>query len=151
MERTFVAVKPDGVGRGLVGEVIGRLERKGLRLVGLKLMQVSEELAQRHYEAHREKAFFGGLVRFITSGPIVAMVLEGQEAIAVARSVMGATDPAKAAPGTIRGDLALQIAANVVHGSDGLEAAEREIGLFFRPDELASRSRPEEEWIYAGN
>jgi nucleoside-diphosphate kinase len=151
MERTFVAVKPDGVGRGLVGEVIGRFERKGLRLAGLKLMQISEELAQRHYEAHREKPFFAGLVRFITSGPIVAMVFEGQDAIAVARSVMGATDPAKAAPGTIRGDLALQIAANVVHGSDGPEAAEREIGLFFRPEELASRPRPEEDWIYAGN
>ena len=151
MERTFVAVKPDGVGRGLVGEVIGRLERKGLRLVGLKLMRVSEELASRHYEAHREKPFFGGLVRFITSGPIVAMVWEGQDAIQIARGVMGATDPAKAAPGTLRGDFAMQIAANIVHGSDGPEAAEREIGLFFRPDELVGQPRPEEDWIYAGN
>ncbi len=151
MERTFVAVKPDGVGRGLVGEVIGRLERKGLRLVGLKMMRVSEELAGRHYEAHREKPFFGGLVRFITSGPIVAMVWEGQDAISISRSVMGATDPAKAAPGTLRGDFAMQIAANIVHGSDGPEAAEREIGLFFRPDELVGQPRPEEAWIYAGN
>ncbi len=151
MDRTFVAVKPDGVGRGLVGEVIGRLERKGLRLVGLKMMRVSEELAGRHYEAHREKPFFGGLVRFITSGPIVAMVWEGQDAVAIARTVMGATDPAKAAPGTLRGDFAMQIAANIVHGSDGPEAAEREIDLFFRPDELVGQPRPEEEWIYAGN
>ncbi len=151
MERTFVAVKPDGVGRGLVGEVVGRLERKGLRLVGLKMMRVSEELAGRHYEAHREKPFFGGLVRFITSGPIVAMVWEGQDAIAVSRGVMGATDPAKAAPGTLRGDFAMQIAANIVHGSDGPEAAEREIGLFFRPDELVGQPRPEETWIYAGD
>jgi nucleoside-diphosphate kinase len=151
MQRTFVAVKPDGVGRGLVGEVIARLERKGLRLVGLKMMRVSEELAGRHYEAHREKPFFAGLVAFITSGPIVAMVWEGQDAIAVARNVMGATDPAKAAPGTLRGDFAMQIAANIVHGSDGPEAAEREIGLFFRPDELVGQPRPEEEWIYAGN
>jgi len=151
MERTFVAVKPDGVGRGLVGEVVGRLERKGLRLVGLKMMRVGEELAGRHYEAHREKPFFGGLVRFITSGPIVAMVWEGQDAIQIARGVMGATDPAKAAPGTLRGDFAMQIAANIVHGSDGPEAAEREIGLFFRPDELVGQPRPEEDWIYAGN
>ena len=151
MERTFVAVKPDGVGRGLVGEVIGRLERKGLRLVGLKLMQVSEELARRHYEAHREKPFFADLVNFITSGPIVAMVWAGQDAVAVARNVMGATDPAKAAPGTLRGDLAMQIAANIVHGSDGPEAAEREIGLFFRTGELVGVPRPEEEWIYAGS
>lgn len=151
MERTFVAVKPDGVGRGLVGEVVGRLERRGLRLVGLKMMRVSEDLAGRHYEAHREKPFFGGLVRFITSGPIVAMVWEGQDAISVARSVMGATDPVKAAPGTLRGDFAMQIAANIVHGSDGPEAAEREIALFFRPDELVGQPRPEEEWVYAGN
>ena len=151
MQRTFVAVKPDGVGRGLVGEVIARLERKGLRLVGLKMMRVSEELAGRHYEAHREKPFFAGLVAFITSGPIVAMVWQGQDAIAIARNVMGATDPAKAAPGTLRGDFAMQIAANIVHGSDGPEAAEREIGLFFRPDELVGQPRPEEEWIYAGN
>jgi len=151
MERTFVAVKPDGVGRGLTGEVITRFEQRGLRLVGLKMMQVTEELAGRHYEAHREKPFFGGLVRFITSGPIVAMVWEGQDAIAVARATMGATDPAKAAPGTIRGDFALQIAANVVHGSDSPEAAEREIGLFFRAEELHSVARPEETWIYAGN
>ncbi len=151
MQRTFVAVKPDGVGRGLVGEVIARLERKGLRLVGLKMMRVSEELAGRHYEAHREKPFFAGLVAFITSGPIVAMVWQGQDAIAIARNVMGATDPAKAAPGTLRGDFAMQIAANIVHGSDGPEAAEREIGLFFRPEELVGQPRPEEEWIYAGN
>jgi len=150
MQRTFVAVKPDGVGRGLVGEVVGRLERKGLRLAALKMMRVSPELARQHYEAHEGKPFFAGLVRFITSGPIVAMVWEGRDAIAVARGVMGPTDPAKAPPGTLRGDFGLQIAANIVHGSDGPEAAEREISLFFRPDELVGEPRPEEEWIYAG-
>ncbi len=150
MERTFFAIKPDGVGRGLVGEVLQRLERKGLRLVGLKLMRVSPDLAQRHYEAHKEKPFFAGLVSFITSGPIVATVWEGRDAVSVVRALMGATDPAKSAPGTLRGDYGLSISSNLVHGSDGPEAAEREISLFFRPDELVGEARPEESWIYAG-
>ena len=150
MERTFFAIKPDGVGRGLVGEVLQRLERKGLRLVGLKLMRVTPELARQHYEAHREKPFFQGLVSFITSGPIVATVWEGREAVSVVRALMGATDPAKSAPGTLRGDYGLSISSNLVHGSDGPEAAEREISLFFRPDELVGEARPEESWIYAG-
>lgn len=136
MERTFVMVKPDGVERGLAGEVIRRLEAKGLRLVAMKLLRVGRELAEEHYAAHRERPFFGELVGFITSGPAVAMVWEGKGAVAVVRLLMGATDPAAAAPGTIRGDLALDIGRNVVHGSDSPEAAAREISLFFRPEEL---------------
>ncbi len=150
MERTFFAIKPDGVGRGLVGELLARLERKGLRLVGLKLMQVTPELAREHYAAHSEKPFFQGLVSFITSGPIVATVWEGREAVSVVRALMGATDPAKAAPGTLRGDYGLSISSNLVHGSDGPQAAEREISLFFSPGELVGAARPEETWIYAG-
>jgi len=148
MERTFVMVKPDGVGRGLVGEVIGRLEAKGLRLIGLKLLRIDASTAERHYAAHREKPFYGGLIRFITSGPVVAMVVEGEGAIEVVRNLMGATDPRKAAPGTLRGDLALIIDANVVHGSDSEEAAREEIALYFGEDELVSIARPEESWIY---
>ncbi|HEY8552274.1 MAG TPA: nucleoside-diphosphate kinase, partial [Thermaerobacter sp.] len=123
MERTFVMVKPDGVQRGLVGEIIARLERKGLKLVGLKMMRVSEELARRHYAAHEGKPFFPGLIRFITSAPVVAMVWEGREAVAVVRNLLGPTDGAKAAPGTIRGDLANDIGFNLVHGSDSVESA----------------------------
>jgi nucleoside-diphosphate kinase len=136
VERTFIMVKPNGVARSLVGEVVGRFERRGLALRGLKLMRIPRELAERHYAEHREKPFFGELVEFITSGPVVAMVWEGHEAIGVARAMMGATDPVKAAPGTIRGDFATVMAENVVHGSDGPQSAEREIGLFFTTDEL---------------
>jgi nucleoside-diphosphate kinase len=136
VERTFIMVKPNGVARGLVGEVVARFERRGLVLCAMKLMRIPRELAERHYGEHREKAFFGELVEFITSGPVVAMVWEGNEAIVVARAMMGATDPVKAAPGTIRGDFATIMAENVVHGSDGPESAEREIGLFFAAGEL---------------
>jgi nucleoside-diphosphate kinase len=136
VERTFIMVKPNGVARSLVGEVVGRFERRGLALRALKLMRIPRELAERHYAEHREKPFFGELVEFITSGPVVAMVWEGHEAIGVARTMMGATDPVKAAPGTIRGDFATVMAENVVHGSDGPQSAEREIGLFFTTDEL---------------
>lgn len=135
-ERTFVAIKPDGVERGLIGDVIHRFERRGLKVIGLKLMTVHPTLAEEHYFEHKGKPFFNGLVSFITSGPIVAMVLEGKKAISVARSVIGATNPADAAPGTIRGDLALDIGRNVVHGSDGPASAEREIKIFFKEDEL---------------
>ncbi len=137
MERTFIMVKPNGVARGLVGEVVARFERRGLVLRAMKLLRIPRELAERHYAEHREKPFFGELVDFITSGPVVAMVWEGNEAIGVARTMMGATDPVKAAPGTIRGDFATVMAENVVHGSDGPQSAEREIGLFFAADELA--------------
>jgi len=136
VERTFIMVKPNGFARGLVGEVVARFERRGLELRAMKLMRIPRELAERHYAEHREKPFFGELVDFITSGPVVAMVWEGNEAISVARTMMGATDPVKAAPGTIRGDFATVMAENVVHGSDGPESAAREIGLFFTAGEL---------------
>jgi nucleoside-diphosphate kinase len=129
-------VKPDGVRRGLVGEIVGRLEKKGLALVGMKLVRVTPEVAARHYEEHRNKPFYPELVQFITAGPAVAMVWEGREAVSVVRALMGATDPTKAAPGTIRGDLALSITQNLVHASDGPESAEREIGIYFSSAEL---------------
>lgn len=137
MALTFVMVKPDGVRRGLVGEVVRRFEAKGLRIRALKMITVSPELAQKHYEEHREKPFYPDLVRFITSGPSVPMVLEGPEAVGVARALMGATDPVKAAPGTIRGDLGLELTENIVHGSDSAEASEREIALYFRSEEIS--------------
>jgi nucleoside-diphosphate kinase len=134
MDRTLVLCKPDAVERGLVGEIIGRLERKGLRIVAARLMTVGEELAERHYEEHRGKDFFAGLVEFITRAETFAMVVEGPaDTWQIVRTVMGATDPAKAAPGTIRGDLATTMPDNLVHGSDGPESAAREISLFF-PD-----------------
>ncbi len=129
-------VKPDGVRRGLVGEVVRRFEQKGLTLKSLKLIQVTPELAAAHYAEHREKPFYNDLVAFITSGPSVPMVLEGREAVSVARALMGATDPAKALPGTIRGDYGAEITENIVHGSDSPESANREIGLYFKPEEL---------------
>lgn len=130
-ERTLIPVKPDGVGRGLIGEVIGRLERKGLRLLALELRQLDRETAEKHYAEHREKPFFNDLVDFITGGPLVAVVAEGDRAIEAFRGLAGATDPVKATPGTIRGDFALAVQNNVVHGSDSPESATREIGLFF--------------------
>ena len=136
MERTFIMVKPNGVARGLVGEIVARFERRGFVLRGMKLMTIGRELAERHYAEHAGKPFFDPLVAFITSGPVVAMVWEGREAIKVARTMMGVTDPVDAAPGTIRGDLALSKEENVVHGSDGPESAAREIGLFFTEQEL---------------
>jgi len=136
MERTFVMVKPDGFRRGLVGEILARFERKGFRIVGLKALRIPQELAERHYAEHREKPFFPSLVSFITSGPVVAMVLEGPNAVAEVRKMMGATHPKDALPGTIRGDYATTIGENVIHGSASLEDAQREIALFFRPEEL---------------
>jgi nucleoside-diphosphate kinase len=138
MERTFVAIKPDGVQRGLVGEIIRRFEAKGFTLVGLKLMRVSKELAEKHYDVHRERPFFPSLVAFITSGPLVAMVWEGDGVVAAARKLIGATDPLNAEPGTIRGDFAISISRNLIHGSDAIETAQREIGLWFTNDELVS-------------
>jgi len=135
-ERTFVAVKPDGVERGLVGDIIGRFEKRGLKLVGLKMMQVTPALAQEHYGEHKGKPFFDGLIKFITSGPIVAMVWEGKNATGLARNVIGATNPKDAAPGTIRGDFAVDLGRNAVHGSDSPTSAEREIGIFFKKEEL---------------
>lgn len=147
MERTLVIVKPDGVQRGLVGEIIGRLERRGLKIVGLKLMQVSKELAAKHYGVHIGKPFYHGLIDYITSAPVVVMAIEGKNAIQVVRSTMGATNPAQAAPGTIRADLAVEIGRNLVHGSDGPETAAAELGLFFTESELVSWERDTDRWI----
>src|SRR3712207_5416250 len=131
MSRTLILVKPDAFARGLTGEILARFERKGLRIVALKHMQVTEDLAQRHYAEHEGKAFFGELVEFITSGPLVAMVLEGHDAVTAARQVIGATNPLDATTGSIRGDFALEVGKNMVHGSDSDESAEREEELFF--------------------
>ncbi|HKX75879.1 MAG TPA: nucleoside-diphosphate kinase [Acidimicrobiia bacterium] len=131
MEHTFVMIKPDGLARGLVGEVVGRLERKGLRLEKMRLLTITEELARRHYAEHVDKGFFPELLAFITSGPVVAMEWSGPGAIAVVRGLMGATDPQKAEPGTIRGDFGLEVTKNIVHGSDGPTSAARELALFF--------------------
>ena len=135
-QRTLVLVKPDGVKRRLVGQIISRFESRGLELVGLKVIQIDEDLAKRHYAAHAEKTFFPGLVEFITSGPVVAMALEGEFAIELVRQSMGSTDPLKAFPGTIRGDFGVDIGENLVHGSDSVEAATHEISIFFKQTEL---------------
>lgn len=147
MERTLVIVKPDGVQRGLIGEVIGRLERRGLKLVGLKMLQMSEALAREHYRIHEGKPFFEGLIRYITSAPVVVMVWEGPQAIEIVRRTMGATRPAEAAPGTLRADFCLEVGRNLVHGSDGPETAAAEIALFFKPEELVSWQRDTDRWI----
>ncbi|MEA5513752.1 nucleoside-diphosphate kinase [Nodularia sp. UHCC 0506] len=138
MERTFLAIKPDGVQRGLVAEIIRRYETKGFTLVGLKFMKVSRELAEQHYDVHKERPFFPSLVDFITSGPVVAMVWEGDGVVASARKIIGATNPLTAEPGTIRGDFGISIGRNLIHGSDALETAQREIALWFKEEELVS-------------
>jgi nucleoside-diphosphate kinase len=149
-ERSFVAIKPDGVQRGLVGEIIGRFERKGFKLVGLKQLTPSRELAESHYGVHSERPFFAGLVEFITSGPVVAMVWEGDGVIASARKLIGATKPLEAEPGTIRGDLAINIGRNVIHGSDAPETAAFEIGLWFQPSELSDWTPADQGWRVEG-
>lgn len=151
IERTLVLVKPDGVQRQLVGRIVARYEERGLKLVGLKLVNVDRALAEAHYDAHRDKPFFGGLVDFITSAPLVAAALEGPNAIAVVRAINGATRPHEAAPGTIRGDFALETAQNIVHASDGPEAAATELGLWFRDDELFDYERDVDRWVLAPN
>lgn len=147
MEKTLILVKPDGVQRGLIGEIIARFERRGLKLAGMKFMQMSEELAGRHYEVHKERPFYGSLVEYITSAPIVAMVWMGNDAIAAARATIGATKPVDASPGTIRGDFGMEIGRNLVHGSDSPENGDREASLFFNDDELVDWSRVTESWI----
>ena len=149
IQRTLVLVKPDAMQRGLAGEVISRIERKGLRIAAMKLMQVDADLAGRHYEAHTSKPFFGSLVSFITSCPIAALVVEGRNAVDVVRQTMGQTDPSKAAPGTIRGDLAMDIQNNLVHGSDSLESAKREVSLFFSDEEILTYTRSIDTWLGA--
>jgi len=148
-ERTLVLIKPDGVQRLLTGRILARYEDRGLKIIGLKLIQVSRELAERHYAIHREKPFFAGLVDFITSGPLVAAVLEGPNAIAVVRAMNGATRPHEAAPGSIRGDFALETAQNLVHASDSAETADTEVALWFRPDELIEYDRDVDRWVLA--
>ncbi len=146
-ERTLVLVKPDGVQRGLVGKVVGRLEEKGLKIVGMKMLHVTEELASKHYAAHTEKPFYRNLVGFITSSPLVALVLEGPRSVEVVRNTMGGTNPIEAAPGTIRGDFGLDIEHNIIHGSDSVESAQTEIGLFFDQGEVLDYSRNVDFWI----
>ncbi len=146
-ERTLVLLKPDAVQRLLVGPLVGRVEARGLRIVGLKLVAVSRELAEQHYAIHRDKPFFAGLVEFITSGPLVAVALEGPNAIAVVRAMIGSTRPNEAAPGTIRGDLALETAQNLVHASDAPETAVSELALWFRPEELLDYGREIDRWV----
>ena len=148
-ERTLVLVKPDGVQRLLVGRIVSRFEERGLKLAGLKLVRVDRAFAERHYAVHRGKPFFEGLLDFITSGPLVAMALDGPNAIAVVRSMVGATRPHEAAPGSIRGDLAVETAQNLVHASDGTETAASELALWFSPDELVDYDREIDRWVLA--
>jgi nucleoside-diphosphate kinase len=147
MEKTLILVKPDGVQRGLMGEIIGRFERRGLKLMGMKFLQMSRALAEEHYGVHKERPFYNDLVNYIVSGPIVAMVWQGKDAIAAARETMGATNPVAAAPGTIRGDLGMEIGRNLVHGSDSSENAVKEVNLFFDEAELVSWERVTDSWI----
>ncbi|WP_026694822.1 nucleoside-diphosphate kinase [Peribacillus kribbensis] len=148
MEKTFLMVKPDGVQRSLIGEIVSRFERKGFHLVGGKLMTIPQSLAEEHYGEHKERPFFGELVNFITSGPVFAMVWEGENVIATARQMMGSTNPKDAAPGTIRGDFGVTVSKNIIHGSDSPVSAEREIGLFFKEEELNQYTKLINEWIY---
>lgn len=148
MERTFVMVKPDGVQRNIVGEVIRRYEAKGFTLVGLKMLKVSRELAEKHYGVHKERPFFGSLVDFITSGPVVAMVWQGDGVVASARKIIGATNPLSAEPGTIRGDFGVSIGRNLIHGSDAIETAQTEIALWFSNDELVAWESANKAWLY---
>jgi nucleoside-diphosphate kinase len=148
LDKTLVIIKPDGVQRGLVGEIIGRLERRGLRLIAMKLMRVSEDLAARHYAVHQGKPFYEGLIKYIVSGPVVVMAWEGKKVIEGVRQTVGATNPTNAAPGTIRADLAVDVGRNLIHASDGAETAAFELGLWFRPDELTEWQRVGEEWVF---
>ncbi|HEY3421749.1 MAG TPA: nucleoside-diphosphate kinase [Methanocellaceae archaeon] len=147
-DQTFVMVKPDGVQRGLVGDIVSRFERRGLKIVAMKMLVVSDKLAKAHYEEHAAKPFFPGLVGFIESGPVVAMVIEGKSVVPLVRSMVGATNPANSTPGTIRGDLALETGRNVIHASDSPESAKREISLYFDKSEIATYKRIDEHWLY---
>ena len=150
MQQTLILLKPDCIHRRLAGSIVQRFEQKGLRLAGLKLVQVSRRLAEQHYAVHKGKPFYESLLRFIVSGPTVALVLEGREAVAVARNLIGATDGVKAAPGTIRGDFALSVQNNLIHGSDSPENAAMEIALWFKPEELVSYQPVDSPWIVGG-
>jgi nucleoside-diphosphate kinase len=148
LERSLVILKPDGVQRGLIGDVIGRLERRGLRLAAMKFMSVSQTLAEQHYAVHQGKPFYEPLVKYITSGPVVVMAWEGSKAIEAIRQTVGATNPTNAAPGTIRADLAIDIGRNLIHASDGPETAAFELGLWFKPEELVEWERDDERWVF---
>ncbi len=148
VERTLVLVKPDGVQRGLIGEIIARLERRGLKLVAAKFMQVSRELAEQHYAVHKGKPFYEGLIEYITSAPVMAMVWEGPNAVAAVRQTMGATRPTEAAPGTIRHDFGLEIGRNLTHASDSPENGEKEVALWFKPEEIVSWNRDLDRWYF---
>ncbi|MFN2127875.1 MAG: nucleoside-diphosphate kinase [Anaerolineales bacterium] len=148
MEKTFVLIKPDGVQRGLVGEIIARLERRGLRLIGAKFMKVSIELAETHYAIHKSKPFYNSLINYITSSPVMAMVWEGKNAVAAVRQTMGSTNPIDAAPGSIRHDFGLDIGRNITHASDSVENGEKETALWFGPSEIVAWQQNSEEWIY---
>jgi nucleoside-diphosphate kinase len=148
MEQTFLMVKPDGTARGIVGEIVSRIEAKGLKISAMKMMKISGDLAKRHYGEHEGKPFFSDLVSFITSGPVVAMVVTGHDAVNVGRTLVGATDPKAASPGTIRGDFGIDVGRNLVHGSDSLASAKREISLFFAPEEIIEYKRTDEDWLY---
>ena len=148
MERTFIMIKPDGVQRHLVGEILHRFEAKGFTLVGLKMMKVSRELAEKHYDVHKGKPFFSGLIDFITSAPVVAMVWEGENVVTAARKIIGATNPISADPGSIRGDFGVSIGRNLIHGSDAIETAQREISLWFSDDEQVGWEPVRHSWLY---
>ena len=148
MERTLIIIKPDAVQRGLIGEIIRRFENRGLRLAGMKLMQISRELAAQHYGEHIGKGFYEGLLDYITSAPVVVMVLEGRQAVTIARNSIGKTKPVESPAGTIRGDFGIDTGRNLIHGSDSVTSAEREVGLFFAPEELISWTRDTDRWIF---
>lgn len=148
MERTYVMVKPDGVQRNLVGEIITRFEKKGFKIAALKMLQLDRAMAEKHYAEHIGKPFFEALASYITSGPVVAMVLEGKDVVATARAMNGATNPANAGPGTIRGDFAIEVGRNVIHGSDSVESASREIAIYFSEKEICEYKKVVDSWIY---
>ncbi len=147
LERTYVMIKPDGVQRNLIGQIVSRFEQKGFKLVAGKLVTLSKETAETHYGEHREKPFFNELVTFITSGPVFAMVWEGEQVVKISRHLIGATNPAEATPGSIRGDYAIQVGMNVIHGSDSTESADREIGIFFSEEELSTYEKNTNVWV----
>jgi len=148
MEKTFILVKPDGVQRGLIGEVIARLERRGLKMIGAKFMAVSLELAETHYGIHKGKPFYDGLIKYITSAPVMAMVWEGPNAVAAVRQTMGATRPTEASPGSVRHDFGLEVGRNITHASDSPENGEKEVTLWFKPEELVEWGRAVDEWVF---
>jgi len=148
LEQTYIMIKPDGVQRNLIGEIVTRIEKKGYKIAAMKMIRISKETAEIHYGEHKGKPFFSGLVDFITSGPVVAMVIEGDDAVAGMRKMMGATNPLNADFGTIRGDYGVNVGRNIIHGSDSLESAKREIGIFFKNEEICSYERNLDSWIY---